>query len=73
MIAGIGTDITEVARIEDKLSRSEHFMAHVFSSQEVEYCEKQKNPAIHHSICKKKGAEGLNSFFEHLVTRGFSG
>ena len=47
MIAGIGTDITEVSRIEDKLSRSEHFMSHVFSAQEAEYCQKQKLPAMH--------------------------
>lgn len=47
MIAGIGTDITEVSRIEDKLSRSEHFMGHVFSSREIEYCQKQKLPAMH--------------------------
>ena len=47
MIAGIGTDIAEVSRIEDKLARSEHFITHVFSPVEIEYCQKQKHPAVH--------------------------
>jgi holo-[acyl-carrier protein] synthase len=47
MIAGIGTDIAEVSRIEDKLSRSEHFINHVYSPLEIAYCQKQNNPAMH--------------------------
>ena len=47
MIAGIGTDVVEVERIREKLSRSEHFRDHVFAADESAYCEKQKNPAMH--------------------------
>ncbi|MBL7766495.1 MAG: holo-ACP synthase [Chitinophagaceae bacterium] len=47
MIAGIGTDIVEIARIAEKLQRSEYFKTHVFSAEEIGYCEKQKNPAMH--------------------------
>ncbi len=47
MIKGIGTDIIEVKRIEDKLTRSETFKTHVFSENEIAYCERQKKPYIH--------------------------
>ncbi len=47
MIQGIGTDIVEVSRIADKLSRSTSFKQHVFSAGEIEYCERQKSPFIH--------------------------
>ncbi len=47
MIQGIGTDIVEVKRIEDKIKKNKDFQFHVFSKDEIEYCEKQKNPFIH--------------------------
>ncbi len=47
MIASIGTDIVEVCRIEEKITRSDFFKAHVFSENEIAYCEKQKKPFIH--------------------------
>lgn len=47
MIQGIGTDIVEVKRIQDKLTSNESFKTHVFSEKEIAYCEKQKNPFIH--------------------------
>lgn len=47
MIAGIGTDIVEVYRIEEKLQKNERFKTHVFSEAEIAYCEKQKKPNIH--------------------------
>ena len=47
MIAGIGTDLVEIARIADKIKRNEYFKAHVFTQAEIEYCEKQKNPPMH--------------------------
>lgn len=47
MIAGIGTDLVEVMRIEEKLTRSEHFLTHVFSENEIDYCQKQKHPSVH--------------------------
>lgn len=47
MIAGIGTDIVEIHRIEEKITRNAYFKTHVFSSEEITYCEKQKKPAMH--------------------------
>ncbi len=39
MIAGIGTDIVEICRIEKALERNEKFMQKVFSSEELDYLE----------------------------------
>lgn len=47
MIKGIGTDIVEVKRIQTKFERSAHFKAHVFSLDEIQYCDRQPNPAMH--------------------------
>jgi len=49
MIVGIGTDIVEVCRIEEKIARSDFFKTHVFSENEITYCEKQKKPFIHYA------------------------
>jgi len=47
MIAGIGTDLVEIARIADKISRNEDFKRHVFTEDEITYCDSMKNPAMH--------------------------
>jgi len=49
MIASIGTDIVEVCRIQEKFARSDFFKLHVFSENEIAYCEKQKKPFIHYA------------------------
>ncbi len=49
MIAGIGTDIVEVHRIAQKLERNPDFVHHVFSMEEIDYCNRQKNPAMHYA------------------------
>jgi holo-[acyl-carrier protein] synthase len=49
MIAGIGTDIVEIARIELKITSNQYFKEHVFSAHEIAYCDKQKKPAIHYA------------------------
>lgn len=47
MIAGIGTDIVEVDRIATKVSKNEYFKTHVYSPDEIAYCEGQKKPYMH--------------------------
>lgn len=47
MIAGIGTDIVEIARIKDKIERNSYFREHVFSEEERTYCDAQRSPFIH--------------------------
>ncbi len=43
MILGIGTDVVDVARIEQKVLQREGFCQLVFSKHEIIYCEKIKN------------------------------
>jgi holo-[acyl-carrier protein] synthase len=43
MILGIGTDVVDVARIEQKVREREGFCQLVFSKNEMEYCDKIKN------------------------------
>ena len=49
MIAGIGTDLVEITRIADKISRSEDFKRHVFTEGEITYCDSMKNPPMHYA------------------------
>lgn len=49
MIAGIGTDLVEIARIASKIESNEAFKKHVFTDAEIEYCESKKQPAMHYA------------------------
>lgn len=44
-ISGIGVDLVEVARVASILARHSTFTRRVFTPQEIEYCERQANPA----------------------------
>lgn len=46
MIIGIGTDLVEVGRMQEKIL-SEPFVKAIFSSDEIVYCSNQKFPAQH--------------------------
>jgi holo-[acyl-carrier protein] synthase len=43
MILGIGTDVVDIARIEQKVLQREAFCQAVFSKNEIAYCDKIKN------------------------------
>ncbi|OGL45183.1 MAG: holo-[acyl-carrier-protein] synthase [Candidatus Schekmanbacteria bacterium RBG_13_48_7] len=43
MIYGVGTDIIEVARVEQQIKNNEGFKEKIFTSKEIEYCETKKN------------------------------
>lgn len=48
MIIGIGIDIVRVDRIEKAVKRwSGSFTSRVFTDGELEYCKRQKRPALH--------------------------
>lgn len=48
MILGVGTDIIEVERIRNILSKYfQRFLHKIFTPSEQEYCLKRKDPAIH--------------------------
>ena len=47
-IVGIGTDITECARIEKMIQRHEaHFLEHVFTEREIRYSSSKKRATEH--------------------------
>ena len=45
MIKGIGTDLFEVHRMSERLLKEPEFAKNIFTSKEIEYCEKLKNKA----------------------------
>lgn len=48
MIKGLGTDLVDVARLEKKAGK-ESFLTTVFTSTEMEYCERKKHSAQHYA------------------------
>ena len=49
MIFGIGTDIIEVGRVEQKLARTEGLKKKLFTETETAYCESRHRPALHYA------------------------
>lgn len=50
MILGTGIDIIEVDRINQALKRwGQHFLEHIFTTEEIAYAQKQKFPAQHYA------------------------
>ncbi|MBN1130402.1 MAG: holo-ACP synthase [Chitinispirillaceae bacterium] len=48
MLIGIGTDITAIGRIEAMIANhGERFLRKIFTADEIAYCRKMANPAIH--------------------------
>ena len=47
MIFGIGTDIIEVQRIEEKLDRTEDLKTRLFTQREIDYCQAKRRPGQH--------------------------
>lgn len=47
MIFGIGTDVIEIARIEDKLSRTRGLRERVFTAREIAYSQAKARSAQH--------------------------
>jgi len=45
MVYGIGIDMIEVKRIEKQISAGPRFVERIFTSREVDYCERKKNKA----------------------------
>ncbi len=50
MIVGIGNDIFEVSRLEDKLrGDGKQLRESIFTPREIVYCESQRHPAEHYA------------------------
>jgi holo-[acyl-carrier protein] synthase len=65
MVIGVGTDLIEIARIEQSVARyGEHFVARIFTAAEVEYCRRKKNAAESFAArfaAKEAGAKALGT------------
>ena len=49
-IFGLGTDIVNIKRIENLLSKNgDNFKKRIFSTSEISYCEKKKNLASYYA------------------------
>lgn len=49
MITGVGIDMIEVARMESRIANGNGFKELIFSADEIEYCEAQKNRYEHYA------------------------
>ena len=65
MVIGVGTDMTEIARIQQSVDRyGERFLRRVFTSGEIEYCQRKKNAAESFAArfaAKEAGAKALGT------------
>ncbi len=44
MIAGVGTDLIEIARVQRAIEKNPRFVERVYTAQEIVYCRRKKNP-----------------------------
>ena len=49
MIFGVGTDIIEVQRVEEKLLRTGGLKTKLFTAKEIAYCDSKHRPALHYA------------------------
>jgi holo-[acyl-carrier protein] synthase len=71
MIAGIGIDIIEVARIKRVLESNPAFRYKVFSEQEIEYCESKADPGMSYAVrfaAKEAFMKALGTGWNHEVS-----
>lgn len=71
MIAGIGIDIIEVARIKRVLEKNPAFRSRVFSEQEIEYCESKADSGMSYAVrfaAKEAFMKALGTGWNHEVS-----
>ena len=69
MIAGLGIDIVEVERIEEKIQKDNSFRELVFSENEIAYCESKTNKFEHYAA----RFAAKEAFFKALGTGWLNG
>jgi holo-[acyl-carrier protein] synthase len=69
MIAGLGVDIVEVERIEEKIRKENGFRELVFSENEIAYCESKTNKYEHYAA----RFAAKEAFFKALGTGWLNG
>ena len=71
MIAGIGVDIIEVARIKRVLEKNPAFKSKVYSEREIEYCESKADPGLSYAArfaAKEAFMKALGTGWNHEVS-----
>jgi holo-[acyl-carrier protein] synthase len=72
MVIGLGTDLIEIARIEDSIRRfGDRFLERIFTAEEVAYCLRKKGSAESFAArfaAKEAGAKALGTG----ISRGIS-
>jgi holo-[acyl-carrier protein] synthase len=71
MVVGVGTDLMEIARIEQSIARfGNRFLARVFTANEAAYCQTKKNAAESFAArfaAKEAGAKALGTGISHGI------
>jgi holo-[acyl-carrier protein] synthase len=72
MVIGIGTDLIEIARIEQSVARyGDRFLERVFTPAEIAYCRRKKNAAESFAArfaAKEAGAKALGTGISHGIS-----
>jgi holo-[acyl-carrier protein] synthase len=72
MVIGVGTDLTEIARIAHSVDRyGERFLSRIFTPSEIAYCQRKKNAAESFAArfaAKEAGAKALGTGISRGVT-----
>jgi holo-[acyl-carrier protein] synthase len=70
-IIGVGLDATDIDRIEATISRyGDRFLARIFTSGEITYCTRRRDPAIHFAgrfAAKEAAMKALGTGHSHGV------
>lgn len=73
MIIGIGTDITDVARIELAINQyGERFLNRIFTKTEREYCERREKTKYRHFAARFAAKEAFSKAIGTGVAQGFA-
>jgi holo-[acyl-carrier protein] synthase len=72
MILGIGTDLMEIARIQQSIARfGDRFLQRVYTPSEIQYCSQKKNAAESFAArfaAKEAGAKALGTGISHGIS-----
>lgn len=72
MIVGIGTDITDITRIEGLVEKyGERFARKIFTEKEIEYCESFKMKKFEHYTARFAAKEAFSKAIGTGITDGF--
>jgi len=72
MVIGVGTDLAEIARIQQSITRfGDRFLQRIFTLAEIEYCQRKKNAAESFAArfaAKEAAAKALGTGISHGIS-----